>query len=292
MESALIDVRLTAFLHRLPPGISVSILVGENGAGKSTFLRDIAYQLRSHRKVIAASNTVYDRFAHMRGLIRISASTGRQLAARILKNAVLAAVDDGLVRLRTIANTLKYCGYGTKIGLRIRYGSLLKTHLNSNSGRSYSNFEQELFERIEQDPRFPPNGDWVDHLRSALPLLFNQDLSDENGVWWLDFTGSALDSSVSEQLAKILRWEELLRLVGALFRIEIFIVRHDGITISLDDAVLDNLRLLPRLYSWRSPSRRTPCSSSTSRKTVFIRDGSGNMWKECWSCWSIGNRPS
>jgi len=80
-------------LDYLKAGLNVTLIVGENGAGKSRLLREIAIRERWQRKVFAISNTVYDRFVNLRGVERISANSGRNLPQRILKRAIVNAMS-------------------------------------------------------------------------------------------------------------------------------------------------------------------------------------------------------
>src|SRR5262245_11216671 len=78
----------------------VTFLVGENGAGKSRELANLATQLLdSGRRVIAVSNTIFDRFPRSRRstYARLSPGVGKWYANDVFKRALLA-VDYGARR--------------------------------------------------------------------------------------------------------------------------------------------------------------------------------------------------
>lgn len=231
-------------LDEFPRGLSVSVVVGENGSGKSTFLRNVAKQLRSHRDVYAISNTVYDKFANLRGITRLSASSGRKLPSKILKDAIKSASQEGIARLRTISTTLAYCGYQGKIGLSVRMPppSEYSADIGGPSAQT-SRIERNVFDRLEGDPQYSAlDGQLLAEIRSLVSLLVYET---SPIIKWLDFSdGDAFRSSIDQQYVRLVEWESLLKSVGAISGIDLFIRKLDGVSLPLNGASSGQLTLI------------------------------------------------
>ncbi len=231
-------------LDEIPHGLSVSIIVGENGSGKSTLLRSVAEQLRNHRDVYAISNTVYDKFSGMQGITRISANGGRNLPAKMLKDAIRSASEVGIVRLRTIANTLRYCGYSEQIGLRPRLGSM-HAHLSNfaSSLEQNSRKVREITDILEHHYLYQALDEQLaEELRALVEVLVSDARAD---IRWLDFFESdAYQSSKDQQYVRLVEWEKLLKEIGLITGFDIYIRRLDGVCIRLNAASSGQLSLI------------------------------------------------
>jgi len=229
-------------LDYLKAGLNVTLVVGENGAGKSRLLREIATRERWQRKVFAISNTVYDRFSNLRGVERISASSGKNLPQRILKRAIVNAMTEGPIRLRALAETLSYCTYEPRIGLKVTFKTAKKAMDDGVSERTTS--PDEIVSVIAADPTLSLEDNLsIDDLRYLLPLLMNRDNLGRDGLWWLDFDDS-YSSSRSNQAAQILVWEPHLRAAGYLSRVELFLSKKEWGAVPLHEASSGQLTLI------------------------------------------------
>jgi hypothetical protein len=226
-------------LDNLKTGLSVTVVVGENGAGKSRLLKEVAVRERNTRSVYAISNTIYDRFVNMRRIRRISANSGRHLPLRILKSAIASASAEGLFRLRTISETLNYCGYGSRIGLRIKFRDAFSkgySHPVDPGLRSY------VIELVRNAPEW--DGLDINELSSILSLVLNSEYIGQDGLFWLVFDESSVRRSQSDQAARIFAWEAVLRSLGVVDRIELFLQKGDGVSVPLAEASSGQLTLI------------------------------------------------
>lgn len=100
----------------------VSILIGENGGGKSQLLNDISqFYLSQEMDVIAIANSIYDKFtSRHKNFKSLRASSGKTLASKTIFETLRNIAGDDLKRIRNIANTLEYVGYDPVISFRIK----------------------------------------------------------------------------------------------------------------------------------------------------------------------------
>lgn len=235
------------FLDNPPSGQSVTVVVGENGAGKSRLLRELAIRVKSSRPVFAVANTVYDRFVNLRGIRRISSSYGRYLPQNMLKNSIISAAQNSLVGLRSVADTLYYCGYRPEVGMLIRFkGSIDNSMYN---GEELSQVVARVVTIVENEDIFKAQGRLqIDELTSFLPLILNRDYRGQS-VFRLTFDQDAIRSSQSEQAARILVWEPILRAAGIIERIDLLLRSRDETSfgILMSDASSGQLTLIASL---------------------------------------------
>lgn len=122
----------------------VNLIVGENGSGKSSLLRELARHFAFHtdRKVIAIANTIHDKFdlSHPNFSV-LKASHGKSIVRRTIKSALQSMVRKGDSRFYLIAETLRYVHFDPVIGIKIaalkanfdkalRYGELTDEQRN------------------------------------------------------------------------------------------------------------------------------------------------------------------
>ena len=101
----------------------ITCLGGQNGSGKSRRLAELASELiESGRRVIAVSNTVFDRFPRVRraNYMRLSPSIGRRYAAEVFKRALTSSPAETLRNASLIGKALEYTGFEPVIGLHVR----------------------------------------------------------------------------------------------------------------------------------------------------------------------------
>lgn len=113
----------STILHGNQAENDISILIGENGSGKSTMLNAIAkhYIYNTNSKVIAIANSIYDKFnfKHPR-LETLKASSGKTIAKRTLKEALKILAKDDNKRQSSIAEALRYVNFDPVVGIRVR----------------------------------------------------------------------------------------------------------------------------------------------------------------------------
>ena len=116
--------------YKIPPKLllpksanqDISILIGENGSGKSSLLNDISYfYLSQNMQVIAIANSIYDKFSsRSKSQKALRASSGKSLAQRTLINTLKELNKTDSKRLKNIGMTLDYIGYDPIISFGIQ----------------------------------------------------------------------------------------------------------------------------------------------------------------------------
>lgn len=231
---------------------SVAILVGPNGSGKSTFLRALAEAYR-YENVIVVSNTPHDRFAKMRGILRISAGRTDHAPPSLVKRAVsvsLGAEDSSFYQISAI---MDYCGYAPRFGFRIEkarhYGSTLddlRWSMESVPGGASGD-----------DPTWDRALDYNEELRHALAYLKRHDPRD---FVWVDASRSALEFSLAREFTAVLHCEAILRRLKVIGRIEVMLQRNDrrGTVIEMQLASSGQLALISSLLFLITQAGRSP----------------------------------
>jgi type II secretory pathway predicted ATPase ExeA len=115
---------------RIPPELlyhqqteeDINIIIGENGSGKSSLLRDAAkeYLFRHDTNVIAIANTIYDKFDLRNPRLKIlKASSGKNLVKHTLKKVLLEMRRKENSSFHELGRTLEYLRFDPGIGLRL-----------------------------------------------------------------------------------------------------------------------------------------------------------------------------
>jgi ABC-type transport system involved in cytochrome c biogenesis ATPase subunit len=198
---------------------SVALLVGPNGSGKSTFLRGLAESHR-YQNVIVVSNTPHDRFAHMRGIRRISAGRSDHTPPNIVKRAVSRSFDEDDSRFHQISTIMSYCGYVPRFGFAIepgkRYGSSLDD-LRMAASAARAGGRNEGLDDITDDGR--RSGE----LERALNFLRRHT---RHEPLWLEADRSDYQFSLSRDFVAVLRCEGELRRHGVIGRLDVLLERE------------------------------------------------------------------
>lgn len=239
------------FATNLPSGLSASILVGKNGAGKSRFLVDLAdYYREAGREVVAISNTPYDRFSGKKRSIRISVAAGPSLPRKLVVRAIVALVKQKHASgFFGITETLRYCGYEPELTFRIEAGGFVK-YIYKRHGPNFSTldyyallgiFEEYFIEKeIKSSPRSILQFRHTESVLYALELLNNSDGTLTQSV---DMNSSVFDASVSLDFANLLAIEDVLRRLQVIhdFSIEVY---KNGVGFNLEGASSGELSLI------------------------------------------------
>jgi ABC-type cobalamin/Fe3+-siderophores transport system ATPase subunit len=232
---------IEAFIHSLPEGLSFSVLVGENGAGKSRALRELAKRfICSGRQVVAISNTPYDRFANIRGLKKVTyRSNAPSVPERLIKSTLVEAWDRSPVALKNISETLGYLNLRPRVGLRI-------TGKKPRIVRGFTGAAAR-----SDDLQLDQDSEWL------VDLLERRFKSGETE--WLDFSSRTFAGLVEDQLLAVLKYENELKRAGFLRKVSIFLEDADGVKIDVRDASSGQLMLLASRVFLASQVRQNAC---------------------------------
>lgn len=188
----------------------VSILIGENGSGKSQMLGELANRyIRNGKTVIAISNSVYDKFPdNGRNLHLLRDRAGRRKAKRSIKSALVNISPFELKRLKNASEALRFVGYDPVIGIEnISFSvNLLDDVLSKDSLRDNRLSDLE-----------------IDEIKS---LLYKLDSFKSESIIWLslvDFSFSEIDRA---SIIQLLKWEGLLHKLGIIDSIKIFLRKN------------------------------------------------------------------
>ena len=141
----------------------INILVGENGSGKSTYLKNLAkVHLKQDRNVIAIANTIFDKFdINHTNFQSLKFASGKRIAKNSIKKVVkiLESEPDSKV-LYNLINTFEYIKFHPKISLEIigineNSFELLRSSEFYQNNRFLSSFQIEnLFNEMHFIKRF------------------------------------------------------------------------------------------------------------------------------------------
>lgn len=99
----------------------INFVVGNNGTGKTAFLRSLAKKECQRSKVLVVCNTVYDKFGTVSGVSKISQASLASRPTPLLKSIILKLRGEQGGRLNVIGKILEYIGYEPMIILRCRH---------------------------------------------------------------------------------------------------------------------------------------------------------------------------
>ncbi|WP_299343957.1 ATP-binding protein [uncultured Pseudoxanthomonas sp.] len=213
--------------RRSPRSEALTILTGENGAGKSRALRFLAeFYGGRRRKVLAISNSSFGRFNRKGDYVR-AINFGRPGASpeKILKSTISAAYEKDELQLRSLSRILRYCGYSPEVGFRV----------NLSERKRPSTLKDEI------EAAAAKRGRNSDELISIIYLVTSNEMGGE--ILWLDFDGFSLESFVRNSIPRILFWERELRSLGYISSIRLFL-RSSTSEIALSQASSGELSLI------------------------------------------------
>lgn len=160
----------------------VSILIGENGSGKSFFLNELyKHHWEAGKKVIILANTVFDKFEDKKGSSRILRnSAGKRLPKTAMKSIIMTILEGREENKFAIRNAMRYIGFDLCLDIKLNGIDYDKIDDNFENLRffqdyfflpqilkkyhSYANRVKDEYVRINLDKEYYEGGD-VDILR-------------------------------------------------------------------------------------------------------------------------------
>ncbi len=213
----------------------VTILIGENGSGKSQLLSNLAKEyISSRKKVIAISNSIYDKFPesdYSKRLFLLRDRRGREKVKAAVKGALANILPGDLKRFKNISETLEFVGYDPVIGI----GQL-------QIASDYLDKFTEEFYRENLGHPFASKYEY-DELRNLIYELNHFHLE---RVMWLSFLDYSFEEVKQSFLLQIFKWEHFLRKTGAINEIRVYL-RKDNKEINLYDASSGELNFISSL---------------------------------------------
>ncbi|MER5107149.1 AAA family ATPase [Providencia stuartii] len=186
------------------------ILVGKNGSGKSSFLRDLAESAHDlGYNVVAVSNTLFDKFKVHKNSYNydyIGSRLGRHFPAQAIKRTLSTESDDKIKRIFTV---LKYIGYKQEIGIKIKFKRKFKDTLR------YSSYFENIGVNI-------PEG-----LDMAIEKAIHQTRYVYNNIITLTINDDIFHEGSFSSYLTLLRYEKLLKRAKIISGIEIFLNKNE-----------------------------------------------------------------
>ncbi len=99
----------------------VSILIGENGSGKSFFLNELyKHHWEAGKKVIVLANTVFDKFENKKGSSRILRNSAGKRLPRTAMRSIISTILEGKEESKSaIRNAMRYIGFDLCLDIRL-----------------------------------------------------------------------------------------------------------------------------------------------------------------------------
>ena len=206
----------------------VSILIGENGSGKSRILAALTgLYTRKFHKVIAISNSIHDKFPDKgRGLHLLRDRMGRRKAKRSVKKALLEIPKDELTRYRYASAALELVRYDPVIGLQ-------------NVRISVDKFNNALL--INETPLNPEDREEIQSILYKISSYNDQD------IIWLSFKDLSFSEIDRSGIIQLLKWEKLFKKLRLTSEMTIYL-RKNGEPINLYHASSGELSFITSIF--------------------------------------------
>lgn len=239
-------------LEYAEPG-SVSLIIGVNGSGKSTFLNSLSKMYVSNgQRVIAIANTIHDKFSVRSNHFKLlSNRSGRTVCQRTIKKALINISNGDHLATKKIGLILDYLGYDAQIGVKIDYVRGFNVYdflesLDSENDQDYGEIEQLLYR------------------------LFERTLIDE--TYWVQLDGMWFDPIDGPTLSNLLAFESKLKKIGAIRSMTLFLTKKNE-EIELSKASSGELSFLTSMIY---------ISTEIDRHTIIVVDEPENSLHPQW----------
>lgn len=241
---------------------AVAIIVGPNGSGKSFHLLKIAKEYRNNRSVTVLSNTPYGRLNSLRGVKRFAVGRFGASPKKMIKEAVLEALNRENSTFYHISSILEYCGYYPRFGFSLEGFTLKKIQLFKSLID-----DAELFFDTEDGRR-----DF--EIAQSFISRWNPE-----EVIWIDPARSTHDFSRSREFAAVLRCESFLVRAKLIKQIGVFLEKKGSNKFELRNASSGELSLICSLIF---------LSTSVEQNSIVLIDEPENSLHPAWQREYIG----
>jgi len=191
---------------------SLSILIGENGCGKSLTLHNMAKEgLQRYSSVIAIATSMYDKFPRRnvsKKFHYMGSRIGRNIPRDIVKIAIGNLYDEGNKGFSSIFKVLKYVGYAERIGVEI-------SGINPD-------FECLLLENNEIDENIKEE---ILYLIKYLMNSFSMFNGYDGAITWIGINEVGMNSN--GEISRLLHLEKTLKKLKILHKIDIHITKDE-----------------------------------------------------------------
>lgn len=182
-------------------GLKVAIIAGENGSGKSRYLKQVAEHFAGNKPVTIVCNSVFDRFVGVRKIQKISVAQGKNFVVKVLKKTLIEAANQkNPISYNSLAKVLNYCGYLEGIGIEL------------------TNFSLKGYRSVTDLPEYQKLP--VETQRYIFRPLDIDGLFDK--VAWFNLGGSDSLNFLTYDFLPLLKYERLLKKAGAIGEIKLY----------------------------------------------------------------------
>lgn len=209
-------------LYSEPQNEDISVIIGENGSGKSSLLNDLAKHFTSlSANVLGIANSIHDKFEiKNKNFNVLRGRQGRMQAKKAIKKAIQNIAKDDIQRFRLVSQSLRYVGFEPRIGFKL---PRLKTH--------------DYRKIIEKEFNHPETREDIYYL---LERIERQNIDD---FIWLEMDGYSFEALEKFSLINLFLWEAKLEKLKIITSIEVFLTKNNQL-ISLLNASSGELSLI------------------------------------------------
>ncbi|WP_313237068.1 AAA family ATPase [Sphingobacterium multivorum] len=187
----------------------VSILIGENGSGKSMYLNELSkHHLGAGKKVIALANTVFDKFDKHGGKFRILRnSSGKKLPKMAIRSIIKVLFEGIEENMYAIRSTFEYIGFDFCFDIKLE-----------------GLVDKEEIEALARDIRAETG---FYELPEILVNYKEKTRNTSDGYARITLDRKVYGTSFSKDLLRSLLYEQKLRKLGVISNIDICLVKNN-----------------------------------------------------------------
>lgn len=215
----------------------ISVIIGENGSGKSTMLNELMkHHAKYNSKTLGIANSIHDKFDYSTpNTYLLRGRQGRKQVKITIKDAIQnIAKEKDVKRLSYVSQALKYVGFDPMIGIRI---PKVKT---TDFKEKIEKTLRERNDRVLHGKRLIPSPEGKEELFYLLER-FSRDGEDK--IIWIEMSDNLLSMLEKFSFTTLFLWEGLLRNSNIIDPIEVYLSKNDN-TIDLLSASSGELSLI------------------------------------------------